>query len=195
MRKMGFMAVAAGLLFGTACSNVEELADVIPAKAASKEVQYTIAAGSHHAVNRYQSISKKELRFKVRFDSSAIYTTADPTNQADINKLFGFSDCGTHHHTNSARFGWRWFEEKLELWAYTYEKGERMSELISEIDLNKTYEASIRATDTAYLFELNDTVKELSRACSGQPEGYLLYPYFGGDEVAPQDIRIWIEEM
>ncbi len=25
--------------------------------------------------------------------------------------------------------------------------------------------------------------------------GYKLYPYFGGDEFAPHDVRVWIKEV
>ncbi|MDQ3681907.1 MAG: hypothetical protein M3352_02390, partial [Bacteroidota bacterium] len=54
---------------------------------------FTIRAGQHFANgNLYKSIETEELKFSVRFDSSAIYQCLLPINQYDINKLYGFSD-------------------------------------------------------------------------------------------------------
>ena len=45
-----------------------------------------------------------------------------------------------------------------------------------------------------YVFEL-DGVKTMMPRGSNTPtaEGYLLFPYFGGDETAPHDIVIWMK--
>ncbi len=42
-----------------------------------------------------------------------------------------------------------------------------------------------------------DEITELLPKLSTTPlaKGYLLYPYFGGDEVAPHDINIWIKTL
>lgn len=54
-------------------------------------VLYTIQKGQQYCdKNTYTPVSINELKFKVKFDSSAIYTTVNPSNQGDINKLYGF---------------------------------------------------------------------------------------------------------
>ncbi|RDC63253.1 hypothetical protein AHMF7616_01854 [Adhaeribacter pallidiroseus] len=36
---------------------------------------------------------------------------------------------------------------------------------------------------------------EMSRGCSGTSDKYKLFPYFGGDETAPHNIKIEIKEL
>lgn len=157
--------------------------------------KYVIQEGEHHSTLSFESIELDSLKFKVLFDSSAIYQTLERENQGDLNKLYGLSDCNSYHHTNSARFAWRWYQDKLEIWAYTYLNGERQFQFIENVSLDKFYECEIVFTDKKYLFRLNDKIVEMPRSCSAKAVGYKLFPYFGGDEAAPKDIRIWIEEL
>ena len=68
---------------------------------------YVIEEGDHSSTSKVTLITATEMTFEAVFDDSAIYETVSESNQADINKLMGFSDCTSHHHSNSARFGWR----------------------------------------------------------------------------------------
>jgi hypothetical protein len=69
-------------------------------------IDYNIAKGEQYCdKNTYKPVSLTEMKFMVKFDSSAVYQTVDPDNQGDINKLYGFSDNNQDHHTNSARIG------------------------------------------------------------------------------------------
>jgi len=157
-------------------------------------VEYLIPKGAHYATqNAYVSTHLKELRFSAKFDSSCIYTTSKSSNTDDVNKLFGFSDCNTAHHLNSARFGWRWTGQSLEILAYCYADGEREIKSMGSIQIGKDAEMSIKVTSSTYIFKLGESVVTMKRHCDSEfAEGYQLYPYFGGDEVAPHDIRIWI---
>ena len=156
---------------------------------------YTIQKGNHRSINAFEFVNTNQFRFEVIFDSTAIYQTKTKSNQADINKLYGFSDCFSSHHDNSARFGWRWYQENLELFAYCYVNGKRVSELIDQIDLNRSYICEIDIQSNKYIFKVNNIVREVSRSCNGNGFGYKLYPYFGGDETAPHDIFIRIKDM
>ncbi|WP_246000438.1 hypothetical protein [Pontibacter diazotrophicus] len=161
-----------------------------------REAIYTIKEGFHYAdINSYKRRTTDRLRFSVVFDSTAIYTTADPDNQGDINKLYGLSDCGSAHHTNSARFGWRWYNGKLELHAYTYFNNERNAAYVGSVTLGEPAICEIRMENKKYVFYLNGKSVSLPRACTGTGEGYQLYPYFGGDETAPHDVTITIREL
>lgn len=158
-------------------------------------ITYTILKNEHYTSNNIGSVKSDKLKFMVVFDSSAIYTTLDKSNQADINKLYGFSDCGSLHQANSARFGWRWYHNQLELFAYTYRNQIRYEKFIKAVDLNKAFTCEIEAQADKYVFRVDDTIVEMERGCAGYYDRYKLFPYFGGDEVAPHDINILIKEI
>jgi hypothetical protein len=160
-------------------------------------IKYTIKAGHQYAdQSNYKQTDYNELRFIVRFDSTSIYQTASSANQLDVNKLYGFSDNSDDHHRFSARFGWRWSEGALQLFAYTYNDGVMSYEALGSIRIGTEYTCSIKITASAYLFSVNEGVKTMPRtSTTATAIGYRLYPYFGGDEAAPHDINIWIKEM
>jgi hypothetical protein len=183
-----------GTLF-TSCSS--ESTDTEPTDAEGYRI-YTIQKDGHYADNRDGiEVKTQKMDFSVIFDSSAIYTTKDPVNQYDINKLYGLSDCNSQHHQNSARMGWRWVNNKLEIHGYAYKNSSptAKSELITAIPLGQKVNMSIEMLDSTYLFRVNDKFVELSRGCNGIGEGYKLYPYFGGDENAPHDIIIKVKDL
>ncbi|MEJ7913177.1 MAG: hypothetical protein WKF70_08485, partial [Chitinophagaceae bacterium] len=78
--------------------------------------KFTLKKGQHFAdVNQLKNVDIAEMKFSVLFDSSAVYTSIQPINQLDINKLYGFSDNKANHHQFSARIGWRWSNNALRL--------------------------------------------------------------------------------
>ena len=159
-------------------------------------MKYTIPAGSQYCdQTSYVPTSCSELSFTVKFDSSAIYKTTDPVNQEDINKLIGFSDNNSDHHSFSARFGWRWSNNALRLFGYTYNNGLREYKELGTIDIGAESNCSIKVAGNHYLFILNGHLDSMTRSSTSSPAiGYKLFPYFGGDEMAPHEISIWIRE-
>ena len=158
---------------------------------------YIIPAGAFYVNgNVYSVFSQQSLKFKVVFDSSCIYTTVDPQNQADINKLYGFSDCGTHHHTNSARFGWNWQDGQMHIHAYCYADSVRLYKELGTVALNQEHTCTIEALPGMYVFTLNGQKDTMQRHCTNVvATGYKLLPYFGGTEPAPHEVRIKIREI
>lgn len=158
---------------------------------------YTIKKGQHYCEqNYYQPIETSELKFAVIFDSSAIYKSTDPVNQYDINKLYGFSDNGMMHHEFSARFGWRWSDGALRIFAYIYNNGVVASKEVGSLPIGQEAICSIKVTANEYIFILNDHIVNMPRqSTTPKAQGYWLYPYFGGDETAPQDIMIRIKNL
>jgi hypothetical protein len=154
---------------------------------------YKIKPGKHYAQGFHTALFfNNNLSYEAKFDESAEYYLGN-TNQYDMNKLFGFSDCSSQHHKNSARFGWRWNDQskKLEIHAYVYSNGKRSSKYIDQVPLNQKIQYQIRIQSNEYEFILNDKKMTMPRGCTNQKViGYKLYPYFGGDEVAPHEIRI-----
>ncbi len=169
----------------------------IPARAQKQFTTYTIKSGKQYCENNiFTPAEYSELKFWVRFDSSAVYTTLLPENQFDINKLYGFADNNAHHHEFSARFGWRWSMNALRLFAYVYNSGERSMLEIGTVDIGKDVYCGIKVASHTYYFTLNDkTILMPRQATTIKATGYKLYPYFGGDELAPHDIKIGIKEQ
>lgn len=193
--KAFFLYVAVSLMTAS-CQKFTE--GLIPASAPEDQyTRYIIPSGRQFCQgNTYKPIETGEMKFLVRFDSSAIYQTADPANQYDINKLYGFSDNNADHHQYSARFGWRWTEGALRLFAYVYNTGEVFSKELATVSINQEISCSIQITDTRYLFQVNDIVDSMPRLSKTiKAKGYQLYPYFGGDEAAPHEINIWIRNV
>lgn len=159
--------------------------------------EYLIPKNQHDArSSKLAFIKKKQMRFEALFDSSCIYSTLDAANQKDINKLYGFSDCGTHHHQNSARVGWVWNGSAIELHAYCYAAGVRSSKLMGSIRPGEPAVITISVQPQHYVFEWNGNKTLMERHCGGdQINGYQLYPYFGGDELAPHDIRVLVKNL
>ncbi|HYG14471.1 MAG TPA: hypothetical protein VEC12_01880 [Bacteroidia bacterium] len=159
-------------------------------------VNYVIPQGAQNCLQSgIRPVSGDSLVFQVKFDNSAVYTSVNPGNQEDINKLFGFSDCGTQHHQNSARFGWRYYNGNIELLAYTYSEGARAHKLLSSVSANVVYTCTLVSKPSGYVFYINgQELAVMPRGCnSGQK--FRLYPYFGGDEHAPHEVSIKIKEI
>lgn len=157
---------------------------------------YFIPAGSHFCTtSTLLAVKTSEMKFAAKFDSSAKYTTIDPLNQSDINKLYGFSE-GLSNQYNSARFGWSWYNNRLNIFAYVYKRGVRSQKRMTSVALGKEYTFSIRVSGSSYIFTVNGVSATLGRGVStATASGYQQYPYFGGDEVAPHDVTILIRNL
>ena len=202
--KSRLLTFGCAMLLLASCSKdmivVSDSDETLPAATtpgAKEYVQYTIKEGEQYCdKSNYLSVDYSELSFRVKFDSSAIYTTTDPTNQKDINKLFGFSDNNAAHHNYSARFGWRWSNNALRLFAYTYNKSLLSSKELGTVAIGSENECKIKVTNDNYIFTLNGISTAMSRASTtSTATGYQLYPYFGGDELAPHNIKVWIKQL
>ena len=186
---------AAALLLLCASCDVETV-EVQPSTPEPIEVTYTIPQGQHSTQSPFKFTESTVMRFEATFDNTAVYTTTDPNNQADINKLYGMSDCGSDHHSNSARFGWRWYENRLEIHAYTYHNKKRNTAYIASVQLEETNRYELAIGEREYIFRVNDTEVSMPRFCEGVTSlGYQLYPYFGGDETAPHTVTIRIKDL
>ena len=132
-----------------------------------------------------------------KFDSTAEYVTRDKSHQGDINKLFGFADCNVAmtesnpHHVHSARVGWRWTNNEIQLFAYTYANKVRQSKQIGTVKPGEVAYARIRVDGNHYVFSYNGVDTLMDRGCNSvQYKGFELFPYFGGEETAPRMVHI-----
>ena len=171
--------------------------DSAASESSGQFTKYTIQKGNQFCDgNGYKPIELTEMKFLARFDSTAIYQTQSIENQYDINKLYGFSDNNTDHHQYSARFGWRWSDKALRLFAYVYNGGAVISKELTTVMIGAEVNCSIRISGDNYLFTVNGITTSMPRtATTDKAKGYQLYPYFGGDESAPHQIDIWIKNF
>jgi hypothetical protein len=199
MKRQLIMLSAAALLLTSCSKTIENVVnDIRPTEVipVNQFVQYTIKQGEQYCdKNSYAAVKLPELAFKVKFDSSAIYQTVSPGNQKDVNKLLGFSDNNGQHHQFSARFGWRWSDNALRLFGYTYNDSKLSIKEIGTVVIGEESACSIKVDGANYIFTLNEKNLTMPRtSTTTQAEGYKLYPYFGGSEKAPHKISIWIKE-
>jgi hypothetical protein len=125
----------------------------------------------------------------------------DNEDQLDINKLFGFSI--GHHHTDSFRFGWRPnnTRTKMEILTYEYQDNVRIPEKkILEVDLNKWYRYELKYCSVIKymvysIIDINTNIKVTSmhpiELKDEEKWGYTLGLYFGGNQKAPHNIRLF----
>jgi hypothetical protein len=211
--KTGFLIVL--LLFVVGCSkqacketNKEEIlqtpkANRPPKPSTSDFKRYTIQQGAHECDQRsIKSVSGTSMNFTVKFDSTAIYPAVitDYNHAYDVNKLWGFSE-GLNNQYNSARIGWRWLNNQLELFAYVYVKGTLLRDPVSydppfikTVAIGSEINCSITVSGSNYIFTVDgNVVKTVRGSSSTRYSGYQQYPYFGGTLTAPHLINIDIK--
>jgi len=189
------LAFAGSLLF-TSCTK-KYIATPEAETAAPSFTEYSIKQGNQFCdKNVFTNVSLSSMKFIARFDSTAIYQTANSGNQSDINKLYGFADNNSDHHMYSARFGWRWKNNSLNLFAYIYNEGIMSFKDLGPVQIGQDINCGITVNKDDYVFELNGVFTTMPRSSTTRTAiGYKLYPYFGGDELAPHDIHIWIKDL
>jgi hypothetical protein len=196
-----FILSIAVLIFQSCSKQIDTIDTATSSKKGSETVsneyiQYTIQKGQQYCDKSvFVPVKCNQLSFKVKFDSSAIYKTVADSNQSDINKLYGFSDNNAAHHEYSARFGWRWSDNALRLFAYDYNNSVMSFKELGTVQIGVENTCSIKVLGNEYVFTLNGIETKMPRASTTTlAEGYKLFPYFGGNELAPHNISIWIEE-
>lgn len=158
--------------------------------------QFFIRKGEHYSsAHVIQSLQSNSLRFEAKFDASAQYLFRDEGFQDSKNKLLGFADCNSLHHENSARFGWQWYNNQLEIYAYCYVNSQRVEKFIGIVKLNEVNLYELFITEDSYIFQLNQgspVAIERGSVCSTGVY-YMLWPYFGGTLPAPHDVTIAVK--
>jgi hypothetical protein len=153
---------------------------------------FKIKEGKHRSVNRVELTKKTDLNFTFILTESCIYNLENKENQYDVNKLFGMSD-GGNHMDNSARLGWRYLNGKLEILGYTHYNKQFDFEKICDVEPNVEYNCQISFLEGKYRFIVGSNTLEMGRFNDKNKRNYILYPYFGGDEVSPHDMTIKIK--
>jgi hypothetical protein len=162
--------------------------------------KYTIQQGAHSCdQSTLKFVSGSSMNFIAKFDNTAIYVLSNSAEATDINKLYGFSE-GIDNHQNSARIGWRYLNNRLELFAYVYVNGTLLRDatsydppFIKTVEINTEINCSIAVLGAYYIFKVDGVEVRTPRGLTTNTfSGYQQYPYFGGTEVAPQLMNFYI---
>jgi hypothetical protein len=163
----------------------------------------TIASGKHHSNHDFIARPHlgrhvdRELRFRAVFSANAAYTTQDPANQSDWNKLMGLTT--NRIHKNSIRIGWRWnpATSRIELASYGYLDGARGMHLLGSVAPEKAVDCVLRMDDGG-LYAQAGGASFLQAGTLGAafPMTWVLHTaYFGGDETAPHRIDVQVTDI
>ena len=132
---------------------------------------------------------------RVVFHDTCIYDLHN-ADQYDINKLFGFSFGGQDH---SARFGWNSNGGKIDIYAYVHKGGSIESKKLISCIPNEVVDLTLKVTDTDYEFSAakRDGERARLKVQRSKPWNkfffYRRYPYFGGNQTAPHEMRLEID--
>lgn len=182
---------------------------------------FRIPAGKHRARPlRFGLYWRKSLfTWVAKFDESCRYDLGND-DQFDTNKLVGIGylakpriihtkrwwtlnrTLAPLHWTDSARFGWLYWQERdqIELRAYCYIKGRREIKHICFCEIGKEYEIKLITYFFNYIFRvINEKRERIGDVSVGfyhkKKLSYRLGCYFGGNKPAPGEIKIQIEKV
>jgi len=141
-------------------------------------------------------IKKKIIEYDITFKNNCLYKS----NNDDINKLFGFS-IGTNHMENSIRFGWRSNGKAIKIFAFYHINGQFQYRKVCDVQTNTEYKyiCSINKKEDYYYYKLDVYLGDENigyyksynfRLENKIKFSYNLYPYFGGNLTAPNEIDI-----
>ena len=151
---------------------------------------YIIEEGQHFANKTEKKISpvlNERVEFAALFNISHIYDNGED----DINKLYGITSTKIHNY--SARIGWRWNVDKVEIFAYYYIDGVRSFVKLGDAQLNTRHEFIVDVTGKYYYFNFDGN--ELRVKSGKNIAAFRSFPYFGGNNSAPNRMTFTIVEL
>lgn len=162
---------------------------------------FRIPAGRHRALPLRFGVWWKRNSFSwvVKFTDSCRYDLGNE-DQFDTNKLVGIGYL-PGHHKDSARFGWRYWTDRkeIELTAYCYVNGRRVIQHVCFCKIGKEYRLRLQVLATCYYFDVYEAGEMKSAGIVTIERGhnkhfkYRLGTYFGGNQVAPHEMKIELE--
>lgn len=141
----------------------------------------------------------RHMRFDAYFTNSCLYDTTgfSKAEFTDINKLYGFCDANSYVNENSTRIGWRHNGDgKIEIFAYWHSDGKFAFKKLGETVPYQKDEYELWARNGNYFYRFNNVTLDTAVRSKDAEHGvrFRLWPYFGGNLPAPNDIQIFIHE-
>ena len=140
----------------------------------------------------------RRLSFRVMFPAGNDYTTSNPANQSDFNKVMGITT--NRIHDNSLRLGWAWnpATRLMDLGFYAYVDGNRTMRVLKSVPLGQWTSVEMTMTNDAVTVRADEAYFEV-RSSLGLSKviptmtWVLATAYFGGDETAPKDLTVKVD--
>lgn len=138
---------------------------------------------------------KKRIDFIFKFKSDPSYIVPNKQDQKDTNKIFGISD-GWHHRLHSVRIGWRHdpVTNETPYCVYYYRDGEHFTQDLGLVKVNQDIYICIEIENDHYRVTTLGKQVQIPRTSKWVGPRYYLYPYFGGQQVAPKQFKIKIDK-
>ena len=169
--------------------------------------QYQIKKGNHYCslsiFEKLGGIGWKIKKYTVRFvmNSSCWWTPARNHDDGDLNKLTGVC-YGLNVHGNSVRLTWVPdfnVNGKIDIYGYTYDEkatDPKFTALfITSVQTGQTNDGCIEVQGNQYKITVNGVSVLMENKHADPSLCYRLYPYFGGNNTAPQDMSIGIDYL
>lgn len=146
------------------------------------------------------AMHRGSLRFTAMFGHGCNYDSNDSNDlKGDINKLYGIS-YGLDDHYRSVRIGWRYNSnlKVIDLYVYSYIKGKREIKHLFSVNLFEEIHFTLfRTKNNGVIIEARpDGGTVITEAVYGIDKSiwdFKLWPYFGGNVKAPNDMTIFIK--
>ncbi|MEI7725032.1 MAG: hypothetical protein WCK09_07995 [Bacteroidota bacterium] len=169
--------------------------------------QYLIKKGNHYcSMSIFEKLGAigwkiKKHTVKFRFHPDCYWAPERNNDDSDLNKLTGIS-YGMNVHSNSVRLTWRPdFNNPgtIEIFGYTYDEAAvapKFSSLkITSVQVGQLVDACIVSDGNHYDFTVNKVTASMPNTNTDPNLCLRLYPYFGGNNTAPQDMTIDIDYL
>lgn len=162
-----------------------------------------IEAGAYEPALKRKSgmlVSPREVSATVKFDSTCMYDVTQ-VDEYDYNKVFGLGFVGAEdqhigqapHQVDGARVAWRWNPKKnqIDLGAYVYVEGKRITQDLGGMKINEERRLTIKIDYNAKTYTVldGDPIPFTHKKTIAYRNGL----YFGGNQPAPQKIRVMIK--
>ena len=142
----------------------------------------------------------RTLHFQAQFQNDVPYTTSSPGDQTDWNKLMGLTT--NRIHETSIRLGWAWNPKTslVDLGFYGYVDGNRISQPLTSVPLMQWADVTIHMDNGGMSVTVNGNTKSVRQSLDFSSwipttSWVLLTCYFGGNETAPHDIHVDVQDV
>ena len=155
----------------------------------------TIPQGKHAPFRWPALITQMQvIRYDVVFTHTCRYDIGN-ANQGDINKLFGIG-YWPHHSYQSVRFGWNYLSsDNINIHAYWYLNGERYSKYLGSVKIGMRHTYVIMPSEKSHNLQVIGRGISCTVPVPGSRFAYRLGPYFGGNQVAPHNMTIYMDKL
>jgi len=135
-----------------------------------------------------------QLNFKMTLDSGCWWKHPRNNDDYDINKIYGISY--GYHHTNSLRLGWVPdfnSTNTIKIYGYWYQDKKRTTKFLCDVLTNVEYNVEFKIYEDNTDIYINNRQSVVDFHLPDQCKwGYYLFPYFGGNNKAPNNMIITI---